>query len=176
MPAINLTGDTLWNKTILGKDNYEMFLYVNILSLLGSPFLFVASYLNPDSDHLDVMCLKLDVDGNMIWSKTFDFGSTAEPYAVIQTIDKGFIITGRILQDVQPHRKILVLKLDSSGEVQWSKMMAGGDVVNQAYSMKQSAVLKATEIKADLSGSPGGIYFLRIRNNNKVYSRKIVRY
>ena len=124
---IDETGDTLWNKTILGKDNY--YLNVNLISLKDSCLLFVASYLNPDTAYLDVLCMNFDADGNVIWSKTYDFGKTAEPNSVSQTFDGGFIIAGRL------HEKMLVLKLDNFGNVLWSKMLEGG---NYVHSIKQT--------------------------------------
>lgn len=129
---IDEAGDTLWNKSILGEENFLYFLNVSLISLQDSSLLFVASYLNPDSAYLDVLCMNFDVEGNVIWNKTYDFGKRATPSSVVQTFDGGFIITGR------SHAQILVLKLDNIGNVLWSKMLEGGDQSNYPHSIKQT--------------------------------------
>ena len=40
----------------------------------------------------------------------------------------------------------------------------------------QTDNLKSTEVTIDLSGNSSGIYFLKLSNNNKIHSRKILLY
>ena len=128
---INSSGDTLWNKSILGKENYLNYLNIQLISLRDSSLFFTASLQTPDSTKkLDVLCINLDVDGHVIWSKTYDFGESSSPHSVAQTFDDGFIITGH--QDAN----IIVLKLDRLGDVLWSKMLDEG---NYVHSIKQTS-------------------------------------
>jgi hypothetical protein len=128
---IDETGDTLWNRSILGKENYLGYLNIQLIALRDSSLLFTASYLNPDSvKKLDVLCVNLDVDGNVMWSKTYDFAESSSPQSVAQTFDDGFILSGR------QNAKILVLKLDKLGDVLWSKLLEGG---NYVHSIKQTS-------------------------------------
>lgn len=76
--------------------------------------------------------MNFDVDGNLNWSKTYDFGKAAEPYSVSQTFDGGYIIAGRI------NGKMLVLKLDNMGNVLWSEILEGGDQSNYPHAIKQT--------------------------------------
>ncbi len=134
---INSAGDTLWEKSIGGQNYFDVF--TNILSLNDSNFLLVSNYSNPDSSYLDLLCAKFDMEGEMLWARSVEFGSSVYPYSVQQTFDNGFIVTGRIRQHTAPYSKILLLKFDSTASLQWSKMLSGGNYYNQAFSVKQTA-------------------------------------
>ena len=92
----------------------------------------------------DVFAMKLDVNGNQIWSKTY--GTTKTEYgsslSIIETQDGGYLFAGHT-DGVNGY----VVKLDASGNVQWEKKepdtlyrglkeLANGDIalVGNAYS------------------------------------------
>ena len=63
---------------------------------------------------------KFDLDGNLIWGKTylpagFDFGSG---YSVTQTADGGYALTGSVYGD--NNKDVLVIKTDGDGDSLWS--------------------------------------------------------
>ena len=80
----------------------------------------------------DMWILKLDAEGNILWSKVLggyddDFGMRIE-----QTEDGGYIIAARTYSDsvcseYHGWRDIWVVKIDGSGEVQWQKCLGGSD-------------------------------------------------
>ncbi|MFI5150138.1 MAG: hypothetical protein ACHQRM_10435, partial [Bacteroidia bacterium] len=70
------------------------------------------------------------------FQKHYNFGGTDEGYCVEQTIDHGYIITGR-LTNGGGDSKIVLQKVDSSGQTQWYKVF-GGPYDNIAYSVKQT--------------------------------------
>jgi hypothetical protein len=61
--------------------------------------------------------LKIDVNGNMSWSKYY---TGMDAHAVKQTPDGGYVLTGRSSTGVQ------LVKTDQNGNVTWSKVYTGG--------------------------------------------------
>ena len=62
---------------------------------------------------------KLDKEGNVEWSKTFQ-GNNIKLKSISHTTDGGFIIAGDTYSDVT-YSDIWVIKLDKEGNVEWSK-------------------------------------------------------
>lgn len=129
---IDSNGDTLWNKTIFGKENYQFYWRVCLIPLKDSSLLFVAGCLNNDSTYLETLCINFNNDGVERWSKTYDFGKSTYPLSVAQTFDDGFILSGRT------NGKLSLLRLDNIGQVLWVKMLEGGDQSNYGNSIKQT--------------------------------------
>lgn len=74
---------------------------------------------------------KTDPSGNLIWKKTYSFeGETLELSNIIATIDGGFALGGIEVFDTTEEgkmssftNKISLLKIDSEGNLQWSKLL-----------------------------------------------------
>jgi len=132
---IDLTGELIWNKTI---DPYSSSWYANFIALKDSTFLFVSDYYKPEANKSVILCVNLNTNGDTLWTKSYDLGTSSYPYSVAQTFDGGFIITGSTYQNSAPYRKMIILKLDSIGNLQWSQLMVGGNNVNYGYSVKQT--------------------------------------
>lgn len=70
----------------------------------------------------DILLLKIDFSGNVIWAKTYRTPLDESVTRIIKTSDGGFIVGG-----YGPHvttssdRKGFLMKIDSTGIVQWSK-------------------------------------------------------
>jgi len=132
---IDLTGELIWHKTI---DPYSSSWYANIIALKDSTFLFVSDYYKPEANKSVILCVNLNTNGDTLWTRSYDLGTSSFPYSVAQTFDAGFIITGSTYQNNAPYRKMIILKLDSIGNLQWSQLMVGGNNVNYGYSVKQT--------------------------------------
>ncbi len=79
----------------------------------------------------DVWLLKLDENGNVLWKKNYGGNGGEGMYAVIQTLDNGFIMvgsTGSSDGDVAVNKgksDAWVIKIDSIGTIQWQKTIGG---------------------------------------------------
>jgi Ca2+-binding RTX toxin-like protein len=112
-------------------------------------YLFVGrAYLPPDQFHYDICAVRLDLDGNIVWAKNYlDPGNvqyrddlTQYVHAVTSTPDGGFALVGR--NDFGPIDPDLgyseyagnawLLKLDGSGDVDWSKV-----IVTSSYRVEE---------------------------------------
>ena len=75
---------------------------------------------------LNVYVIKLDGGGNIKWTKTI--GGTNEDigYSIVQTKDGGYIIGGSTSSYGAGSDDFYVVKLDSVGNIQWTKTIGGG--------------------------------------------------
>ncbi len=81
----------------------------------------------------DVWLLKLDENGNLLWKKTYGGSGAEGMYAIVQTLDNGFIMVGSTTSvdgDVTVNKGNSdgwVIKIDSVGTIQWQKTIGGSD-------------------------------------------------
>jgi hypothetical protein len=77
--------------------------------------------------------LKFDVNGNVLWQKTYPYGSFInDGYTIQQTSDGGYIVGGFTSFPV----KSWMLRLDSNGDIVWQKTY---DEIIQFYAVQQTA-------------------------------------
>jgi hypothetical protein len=67
--------------------------------------------------------VKVDNNGNIEWQKllTYESGNMGEFYDIKQTKDGGYIITGKYFTGITGFQGILVIKMDSVGNIEWKK-------------------------------------------------------
>lgn len=115
-------GNLIWSKTYGGVD-FDWFSCIQRTEDNG----FIACGSTSGIFYLT----KIDLDGNILWTKSIAAGSWAS--SIQQTFDKGYIITGyAVVGDYH----ICLVKTDSVGNVVWSKISAsslgeGGQCVKQ---------------------------------------------
>jgi len=94
----------------------------------------------------DFYALKLDPSGNVEWSRAYGERGYEEVKSIIQTSDGGYILAGWTHSALGPAVvDLLIVKVDQSGNVQWSKAYGGGNAgdvypegVDDAYSIQQT--------------------------------------
>jgi uncharacterized delta-60 repeat protein len=86
----------------------------------------------------DVFVIKLDSSGNLSWAKTI--GGTSDDYGrfIQQTSDGGYVITGYTSSFGAEYNDVLVIKLDSSGNLSWAKII-GGTSYDYGRSIQQTS-------------------------------------
>ncbi|MCH2044067.1 MAG: hypothetical protein MK212_07975 [Saprospiraceae bacterium] len=80
------------------------------------------SFDDPNGDHY---LLKLDIDGNLIFDKTYGGNLTEEGKKIIPTQDGNFILIGSTESSGNGQKDIHVLKIDTEGTVLWEKTFGG---------------------------------------------------
>ncbi len=83
----------------------------------------------------DAWIVKLDKDGNIQWQKALGGSDWDVAYSVQQTSDGGYIVAGWTASNdgdvsgsgYHGERDIWIIKLDSSGNIQWQKALGGSD-------------------------------------------------
>ncbi|MEM1166269.1 MAG: hypothetical protein AAGI30_08260 [Planctomycetota bacterium] len=81
----------------------------------------------------DMLVSRYDALGNILWSKRYDVGQDERGYSIRELSD-GYIVAGTIVGGQAPDAEILVSRLDTAGNVVWSRRFAGTagtDAVNR---------------------------------------------
>ncbi len=85
----------------------------------------------------DFLVLKLNSQGNLEWTKTFGGSYGDEGQGVQQTNDGGYIVAGNTGSFGMGMFDVLVLKLNSQGNLDWAKTF-GGSYYDEVYSIQQT--------------------------------------
>ena len=137
-----------WNKTFggAGMEGVKDILLTNDCGLLVGGFTY--SYSSGSGDR-DMWILKLNSTGELQWNKTFgDLEDTENINSIIRTSDGGFLVggytetcvlmggSGSIFYTVCSDENMWILKLNSTGDLQWNQTFGGEeiDMVNSLVS------------------------------------------
>lgn len=117
---VSSTGHQLWTKT------YAMGIGFS-LTLTRDNGLAISGSLQEGSSQ-DIILIKTDAEGNLLWKKTF--GSAGYEYgaAMVETSDGGFAITGVTDGKGSGLEDVYLIRTNSSGDSQWEKTYGGADV------------------------------------------------
>jgi len=111
-------GNELWYKTI-GGGNYDRAYSIQFTNDNGYIICgYTSSFGNGGSD---VYLIKVDENGNTMWSNTFggEFGESGN--CVIQTNDLGYIICGYKYAELLSDQDFYVIRVGQDGNLIWSK-------------------------------------------------------
>ena len=87
----------------------------------------------------DLYLLKINENGEEIWSQTFGDVNDDGGISVQQTIDGGYIVTGFRESSVDGDEDVYLLKTDENGEEMWSQVFGyGNDDFDVGISVKQT--------------------------------------
>ena len=116
----------------------------------------------------DIWVMKLSATGNLDWQKIYGGSRHDGPKKILQTSDGGYLVGGNSwstdgdINQSNGHSDALFLKLDGSGEIEWSKNFGGitTDRMNDfVESTDGNFVMTGTYSTVDLTGSGfGGRY------------------
>lgn len=116
----NSTGDTLWTKKYGGTDdNYgDYIITLNDGNILIGGITCKTTY----GDSCGVFLMKVNTNGDIIWTKTFIEENQIVPYHLSQTQNGELLITGMAISP--PFiRKLNLIKVSSEGILLWQKTL-----------------------------------------------------
>jgi hypothetical protein len=120
----NSTGDTLWTRIF--NRQYED--YARSVSQTADGGFIIAGRSDEFSGgNPNMLLMKIDPNGNLLWSKTFGGPNYDEAHSVQQTTDGGYIVAGIYYNDsggFQPY-DIFLVRTDAVGDTLWSKLYGG---------------------------------------------------
>jgi hypothetical protein len=128
------TGDTLWTRAYDVSDGYDLGQEIKATSDGGY---IVAGWAEVSLGvDYDVLLLKLDANGDSLWSRQYggrrwDLGESVE-----QTSDGGYIVTG-LANGISNVYDIWLLKTDANGDTLWTRTY-GGTGNDHAYSVRET--------------------------------------
>ena len=109
-----------WNTTIGGTKDDEAFA---IAKTTDSGYIVAAETTSFGAGGWDIMLLKLDANGNLLWNKTYGGPGTDYVNCIIQTYDGGYLTCGPTNSYGNGGFDIMLLKTDASGNMQWNKTL-----------------------------------------------------
>jgi len=142
---LDATGNLQWTKTIGGKKAEGSFLIHapgDIIQTSDGGYVIAGStysFGTGSSDvYSDVYVIKLDANGNLQWTKTIGGKYRDLGHSIIQTSDGGYAIAGYTSSYGAGWEDVYVVKLDATGNLQWTKTI-GGENDDKGYSLIQTS-------------------------------------
>lgn len=126
-------GDTLWTKTI--GDSLDE--YASDIKRLPDGNFIVAGYGRVNSsNNYDALLIKIDQDGNVLWTKSYG-GSNNDQFTEVEIASDGLIAVGTT-NSFSPigNKEVYLLKTDFNGNVHFFKTFNFGDF-SEGHSIKE---------------------------------------
>jgi hypothetical protein len=127
-------GNISWAKTYGGTD----WDWASSVQQTSDGGYIMAGYTGSFGAGGDILLIKTDANGNIIWAKTYGGTSYDEAYSVQQTSDGGYILAGETRSFGAGDYDIFLIKTDANGNIIWAKTY-GGTSYDYAYSVQQTS-------------------------------------
>jgi len=132
---LDSSGNILWQKSYVGA-GYESRAFIQATSDGGYVMSGNSGSL---SDGYEAIVIRLDSSGNILWQKSYSgFALPTYHYEIHQTSDDGYILAGDTTSFGAASSDLLLLKLDSAGDILWQKIY-GGTRFEYESSVQQTA-------------------------------------
>jgi hypothetical protein len=132
---LDSSGNVQWTKTIGGSSDDRAF---SIIQSSDGGYVVAGFTSSFGTGGADFYVVKLDSSGNVQWTKTIGGSSDEWAFSIIQSSDGGYVVAGETYSFGAGYFDMYVVKLDSSGNVQWTKTI-GGSSDDRAFSIIQSS-------------------------------------
>jgi len=131
---LNSDGDTLWTKCYGGSSSDRA---TSIIQTNDDAYLLAGYTVSTDGDvhgnngSVDVWLVKLNSEGDTLWTKCYGGSSNDQPNTIIQTHDDGYLVAGSTIStdgDVHGNHggaDAWLIKLNSDGDSLWTKCYGG---------------------------------------------------
>jgi len=132
---LDSSGNVIWTKTIGGSawDGAS-----SIIQSSDGGYVVAGGTSSFGAGNADMYVVKLDSAGNVIWTKTIGGSNWDEAQSIIQSSDGGYVVAGKTWSFGAGSADMYVVKLDSAGNVIWTKTI-GGSNDDEAVSIIQSS-------------------------------------
>lgn len=74
-----------------------------------------------DDNDEDIYLIRTDVDGRLVWEKTYDEGFNEQAFDAVALEDGGFIVVGFREAEVGSIAQVYLMNLDKRGNIRWTK-------------------------------------------------------
>lgn len=196
---LNPDGDTLWTKTFGGvNDDWAKY----IQETQDTNYIIAGCTESYGAGGVDIWIIKIDRDGNLLWTKTIGGVNNDWGNCVQYTVDGGYIITGRTESFGAGNSDAYLIKLepelavneDKFFEKQENKFFVFKDKLlfdiseakffNFSIYKEDGSVLKnlyhtfinGEKFKLNLNNLKSGIYFIKLRIDNQSYRFKFIKF
>jgi len=115
---VTATGEIEWTKTFGGTDIDAGY---TIIQKQDGGYLIGGETRSFGAGNQDLLFIRLDVNGNILWKKTHGLGGFEYARITRETRDGGLISTGYTTSAGLGGNDILVVKMDSMGAIEWTR-------------------------------------------------------
>jgi hypothetical protein len=168
-------GNVQWAKTIGGSDRD---IATSIIQSSDGGYVVAGWTSSFGAGGSDFYVVKLDSGGNVQWAKTIGGNDYDEALSIIQSSDGGYVVAGRTYSFGAGYDDFYVVKLDSGGNVMWTKTI-GGSSDDFAWSIIQSSDGGYVVAGETWSFGAGNADFYVVKmdaNGNVCFSQNIINY
>ncbi|HHE47126.1 MAG TPA: carboxypeptidase regulatory-like domain-containing protein, partial [Bacteroidetes bacterium] len=119
---INSEGEEVWSQTYGGDEDDQC---LSVIRTDDDCYILAGTTVSFGENSGDFWLVKVDADGEEIWSRTFDSGGNELCRAVIQTIDGGYLLAGQTWPYDDARCDYWLVRTDEDGEELWSETYGG---------------------------------------------------
>ncbi|MBC8385481.1 MAG: Ig-like domain-containing protein [Candidatus Cloacimonetes bacterium] len=130
----DLNGFEEWNQTFGGNGTDKGY---SVCQTSDGGYVITGAKEEVVSGPDDVWLIKTDENGNEEWNQLFGDSDNQICRSVIQTNDNGFIITGYGKEQPNTDWRLLLIKVDMLGNIEWDNYFGGSDS-DYGYEVKQT--------------------------------------
>ena len=125
---INEVGIMQW-QNFIGGSSYEI--AYDLTKTIGGGYFLTSRSSSADGDVTgtieegDIWVVKTDFEGNIVWENRIERGDEDGLYSATQTENEGFLLIGSKFINNSIYKNVWVVKLNSSGDVEWETLYGG---------------------------------------------------
>jgi len=168
---IDRRGRKIWDKTFGGKEEDGA---NSVIETKDGNYLVVGWTESFGAGDEDAWVIKIDKDGNRIWSKTFGGRNWDGANSVIETKDGNYLIVGRTESFGAGGPDAWIIKIDKDGNKIWSKTFGGRnwDIANSVIETKDGNYLIVGWTESFGAGKDDDVWVIKIdKNGNKIWDK-----
>lgn len=117
---MNTSGDTLWTKTLNGTSSRKDLFY-KVINTADGGFAFCGYSTSYGAGSDDSYWVKMDGNGNVLWTKTLGGIGKDRAQEIIQTADGGYAITGYTTSAPAQYYDAFIIRTNSAGDTLWTR-------------------------------------------------------
>ena len=122
--ALNTSGDTIWTKAFTGHQSEYL---EDVVQYDDQHFIITGRTYSYGHGYVDMIVLKMDTLGTVVWSKTIGGTSVDEGDALAIDNDGNIIIIGKTSSIGEGNADVFVVKVSGDGDLIWSKSFASSN-------------------------------------------------
>ncbi len=159
---VDLSGNKVWSKTYGGGARDQAY---DLKQTNDGGFVVLGTGWAQEEIEEKIWLLKIDSEGDTLWTKHFGGLGSETAYCVQQTTDNGYIITG-VYQPpgIGPGYELYLIKTDENGDLKWEETY-GDTYHNYGHSVQQTidgGYIIAGHTYRDNSGDDCDIWLVKV--------------
>ncbi len=169
---ISSIGDVEWTRTIGGPNNDHA---QSIIQATDGGYAIVGWTNSFGAGAQDVYVVKVDQTGTVQWTRTIGGSNDDNGYSIIQTSDGGYAIAGHTLSYGAGSWDVYVIKLNSTGGLEWRRVV-GGSSGDLGYSIAQTSDGGYTVVgyTSSFAGNYDKVYVIKLDASGNVQWTSVI--